>query len=349
MADKRPKGSYTYPNTSDDPDRRDVLRNRWAIESGSELRVREYRATAVRIQEIAEGDGPKGNFDKAHLKAIHGYIFQDVYEWAGHTRNERPIVDGQHVEPIGGLSKGGTSFLPGSRLEIGLDEALKPIRDPQVLRDATPEEFAARAAKVLSELNYVHPFREGNGRAQEAFIFELGRHYGHEVDFAVISRPRMIEASIETTNNPSSTAMNHVLQDAMDPNRREAIRAAFADLEASHERPMQHNVRTARPGEEITGSVLGHDGHAVSLVTEWGIVVAGRADLPERLPDYLEITFTARSDFSRERRGQPDRDVQSQPQPAQPQQQDKNLELKAIEAEIAARRSSERNDDDQGR
>lgn len=83
--------------------------------------MREYRATAVRMQEIAEGDGPQGNFDKAHLKAIHGYIFQDVYEWAGHTRNESPVVEGQRVEPIGGLSKGGTSFLPGSRLEIGLD------------------------------------------------------------------------------------------------------------------------------------------------------------------------------------------------------------------------------------
>lgn len=113
--------------------------------------------------------------------------------------------------------------------------------------------------------------------------------------------------------------------------------------------PMQHNVRTARPGEEITGTVRGHDSHVAGLVTAWGIVVADRADLPTRLPNDLEITFTARSDFSREGRDQPDREVQSQPQPAQPQQQDKNLELKAIEAEIAARRSRERDDDDQGR
>lgn len=101
------------------------------------------------MQEIAEGDGPKGNFDNAHLKAIHGYIFQDVYGWASHTPNESPVVEGQRVEPIGGLSKGGTSFLPGSRIEMGLDEALKPIRDPQALRNATPEEFAERAGKVL--------------------------------------------------------------------------------------------------------------------------------------------------------------------------------------------------------
>ncbi|CDM60383.1 putative cell filamentation protein (plasmid) [Rhizobium favelukesii] len=140
MSDERSKGSYLYPNTSDDPDRIDVLRNKFGIQSNSELSTEEYRATAFRMAEIAEGDGPGGNFDKEHLKAIHGYIFQDVYEWAGHTRNEIPIVDGARVEPIGGLAKGGTSFLHGSRIEFGLDEALKPIRDPEVLRGSTPEQ-----------------------------------------------------------------------------------------------------------------------------------------------------------------------------------------------------------------
>ena len=349
MAEEYPKGSYTYPNLSGDPDRIDVLKNRWGVETLSELRVKEYRATAVRMLEIAEGDGPKGNFDKAHLKAIHGYIFQDVYEWAGHTRNETPVVDGERVEPIGGLSKGGTSFLPGSRIEMGLDEALKPIRDPQALRNATPEQFAERAGQVLAELNYVHPFREGNGRAQEAFIAELGRHYGHEIDFSVISKPRMIDASIETTNNPSSDAMKHVVQDALDSSHREAIRAAFADLKDCGEEPLHHNVRTARAGEEITGTLLGAGDRLMSLVTERGIVVADRADLPERLLDDAEITFSARSDFSRLGREHPAREVQSQPTPAGQPQQDQNPDLKAIQAQLAAQRGRERDDDDHGR
>lgn len=349
MAEERPKGSYTYPNSSDDPDRTDVLRNRWGVETHSELRVKEYRATAVRMLEIAEGDGPRGNFDKAHLKAIHGYIFQDVYEWAGHTRNETPVVDGERVEPIGGLSKGGTSFLPGSRIEMGLDEALKAIRDPQALRTATPEQFAERAGQVLAELNYVHPFREGNGRAQEAFISELGRHYGHEIDFSVISKPRMTDASIATTNDPSSDAMRHVVQDALDPNRREAIRAAFADLKDCGEDPLHHDVRTARAGEEITGTVLGADERLTTLVTEHGIVVADRVDLPERLPDDEEIIFTARSDFSRLGRELPAQEVQSPPTQAGLPQQDQNSDLKAIEAQRAAQRGRERDDDGHGR
>ncbi len=349
MADEQARGSYTYPDVPGDPDRTGVLRNKFSLTTHSDLRTAEYAMTHVRQMQIAEGRGPTGNFDKEHLKAIHGFIFQDVYEWAGHTRNESPIVDGQPVEPIGGLSKGGTSFLPGSRIEMGLDEALKPIRDTQVLRNATPEEFAARAAKVLSELNYVHPFRDGNGRAQEAFVSELGRHYGHEVDFTVISKPRMIEVSIETTNDPSSPAMKHLLEDAIDPNRREALRAAFADLEELGEKPFEHNIRTARAGEEITGQVLGHDNRVASLVTEQGVVVADRADLPEKLPDDEEVTFTARSDFSRATSEQPTQAAQSQPLPATQPQQDDNSELKAIEAKMAAKRSRERDDDDRGR
>ncbi|TIS88473.1 Fic family protein [Mesorhizobium sp.] len=345
-SDDIPKGSYFYPNTSDDPDRTDVLRNKFGIRSHSELRTEEYRATAFRMAEIAEGDGPQGRFDKEHLKAVHGHIFQDVYEWAGHTRNESPIVDGERMEPIGGLSKGGTSFLPGSRIDMGLDEALKPIRDPEVLRASTQEQFAERAGQVIADLNYVHPFREGNGRAQEAFIAELGREYGHDVDFTVITKPRMIEASIETTNDPSSPAMKHVVEDAIDPNRREAIRAAFSDLEQRGENPYEHNIRAARPGEEITGQVLGHDDRVASLVTDAGVVAVDRADLPERLPDdEAEIAFIASSDFSRLGRDQ--QDIQAQPQPEQSEAppQHSSAALKAIEADMAAQRARERDDD----
>ncbi|RWG53919.1 MAG: cell filamentation protein Fic, partial [Mesorhizobium sp.] len=258
MADDS-SGSYTYPNTSDDPDRQDVLRNKFDIRSNSELRKAEYRVTAHRITEIAAGHGPTGNFDQTHLKAIHAHIFQDVYEWAGHTRNERPFVDGQRVEPIGAMRKGGTEFLHGSRLQMGLDEAFKPIRNPDELRGVTPEQFAERAGRVLAELNFVHPFREGNGRTQETFIAELGRRYGHEVDFALISKPRMIEASIETTANPASPAMQHLVDDATHPNRAEAMRAAFRELSAQGENPLQHDVRTARAGERVVGQVIGHD------------------------------------------------------------------------------------------
>lgn len=358
MAKENPERSYTYPNTSDDPDRQNVLRNKFGIESRKELREAEYEATGYRQFEILNGQGPKGNFDAAHLKAIHGHIFQDVYEWAGHTRNESPVVDGARVDPIGNMGKGGSQFLHGARIEMGLDEALKPISDPATMRNATREEFVERAAKTFSELNYVHPFREGNGRTQETFISELGRHYGHELDMSVITKTRMVEASIATHNDPSSPAMKHVIEDAVDPNRREALRGAINDLKEVGEQPFEHYVRTARQGEQIEGQVFGHDDRVATLVTEKGIIAVDRADLPERMPsDEEEVKFTARSNFQtlgREDQGQENQSQNETPRAeqkaeAQPQNKNENAELKAIEAEQAANRQQQRDSGDRDR
>jgi len=213
-------------------------------------------------------------------------------------RDARPVVDGLPVETIGVISKGETSFLHGSRLAMGLAEALRPLQKLDGLKGLSGADFAGVAARVLSELNYVHPFREGNGRTQEAFIAELGRHAGHYVDFTVITRPRMIEASITTTKNPDHPAMWELMEDAVDPARVAALKAAFGHLRAHGEDPYVHDIRTARPGESFTGVILGIDPQGVSLVTAGGIAVVAYADLRARQvsPDE-EITVTARTAF----------------------------------------------------
>lgn len=57
-------------------------------------------------------------------------------------RDERPIVDGLPMEPIGKLTKGGARSLPGLRVAMGLHEALRQISDADALKRSTPAEFA---------------------------------------------------------------------------------------------------------------------------------------------------------------------------------------------------------------
>lgn len=159
----------------------------------------------------------------------------------------------------------------------------------------------------------MHPFKEGNGRAQEAFIWELGRHYGHEIDFSLITKPRMIEASIETTNEPSSPSMKHAIEDAMNPGRREVLRSAFEDLREVGEEPLQHHVRTARAGEEITGTVLGHDNRVAGLVTDQRDCRRRSHGFDGESAGRRGNYLTARSDFSRVRREQSAQVAQSHP------------------------------------
>ena len=94
MHDSRSRQFLHLSEHDERPDKRDVLRNLLEITSNSQLKDAEFRLTHIRMTEIDQGHGPQGDFDKKHLKAIHQHIFQDVYEWAGHMRNERPFVDG---------------------------------------------------------------------------------------------------------------------------------------------------------------------------------------------------------------------------------------------------------------
>jgi|GEM_PF-3662338 len=92
LANEQLKSSCAYLDVPGDPGHTGVSRNKLNLTAHSKLRPAEYALTNIRLIEITEERGPSGNFDKAHRKAIHDYIFQDFYEWAGHTRNESPSL-----------------------------------------------------------------------------------------------------------------------------------------------------------------------------------------------------------------------------------------------------------------
>ena len=63
------------------------------------------------------------------------------------------------------------------------------------MKDASKDEVPLRLSYYLSEINVLHPFREGNGRAQRLFIEYLAENAGYSVDFSQVTDKQMIEAS----------------------------------------------------------------------------------------------------------------------------------------------------------
>jgi cell filamentation protein len=158
-----------------------VLKNLRGLTDPELLQRFEARRTHRRIAESI--DTPvAGKFDVAHLKAIHRYIFQDVYEWAGQFRTVN-------------ISKGGHLFGLAAFLEPALQQILEKLAAGNYLVDLNAASFAGRAAYFLGELNAAHPFREGNGRTQREFIREVGLQAGHYVDWRATTREEMTEAS----------------------------------------------------------------------------------------------------------------------------------------------------------
>lgn len=191
---------YVYPGTS-------VLRNLRDIRDAELLNEFEAEATARRLRQL-EHEPIQGKFDTRHLQAVHHHIFQDVFEWAGDFRTVN-------------ISKSGDPFAFHEHIVSSLDKVSAELKLEWHLAGADLERFASRCTYYLGEINAVHPFREGNGRAQREFIRELGVRNDLLIDWKQISREEMIEASRQSLR-VDNAGLEQVLKKGLDnePNKR---------------------------------------------------------------------------------------------------------------------------------
>lgn len=167
---------YCYPDS-------DVLINKMDIKDQAKLEEAERRLTMFRMSDLL--DTPvRGEFDLNHLRAIHRYLFQDLYFWAGEIRT----VD---------ISKSAV-FCKARFIECQAEELFGRLRRENDLAGLEKDQLIRRLAYYFSEINALHPFREGNGRTQREFIRELALKRGYVIRFARISRDEMMEASRES-------------------------------------------------------------------------------------------------------------------------------------------------------
>lgn len=149
-----------------DPDT-GVLRNLLGATTAEKLEQAEAALTANRTR-MLRVEPLAGNFDLKHLQKIHGYLFQDVYDWAGQLRKSD-------------ITKNTSRFANWLSIESYMAGVSANIADKDHLLGLSPEQFAEQAAHVMAEVNAVHPFREGNGRAQREFINHLAVNAGYLV------------------------------------------------------------------------------------------------------------------------------------------------------------------------
>ena len=71
----------------------------------------------------------------------------------------------------------------------------RELHDEDCLRGLSRDAFAGRLAYYLGEVNALHPFREGNGRAQRAFFAQLARSTGFTLAWQHLDAARNVEAS----------------------------------------------------------------------------------------------------------------------------------------------------------
>lgn len=125
-----------------------TLQNKLGLTSSADLAREEERISKKKALELFES----GMLDKLEagkfsaLKAIHRYLFEDIYDFAGELRTVN-------------IAKGSFRFVPLMYLEAALENIDKM---PQTTFDEIVGKYV--------EMNIAHPFREGNGRSTRIWL-----------------------------------------------------------------------------------------------------------------------------------------------------------------------------------
>lgn len=168
-------GSFDFVDPYVDP-ATGLLKNLLSLRVAASLDAAEADLVAIRRAEL-ERSWPEPTGDLRELRAIHWFLFQDVYGWAGELRT---VDIAKNVEGSG-------FFVPVSMIERAAGFVAQELAADDFLIGLEREAFVARLAHHYDQLNYVHPFREGNGRAQRAFWERITHAAGWHLDWTGVT------------------------------------------------------------------------------------------------------------------------------------------------------------------
>ena len=171
-----PISANCYPGTT-------ILINKFDIRDEEKLSEIESVISSARYAEWL--NAPQATtFDFDHYKAIHRFLFSDLYDWAGEVRTVN-------------ISKKGTQFTPAENIEHQAELIFKRLKELNYFKGLSHGEFVEEIVDFYCITNALHPFREGNGRTQRAFLTQLIRNAGYEINFADMDPELLMIATIQ--------------------------------------------------------------------------------------------------------------------------------------------------------
>lgn len=131
---------YTYKGS-------EVLKNKLNIKNEKKLKKYETEMVAFKLTTIQDAK-IKRSFDENHLKQIHKHLFGDVYDFAGEYRREN-------------ITKENFRFSEYCYIESNVKQILAKIKLEE-LKKVSFDELIVFISQIMTDLNVLHPFREGN-------------------------------------------------------------------------------------------------------------------------------------------------------------------------------------------
>ena len=159
-----------------------ILKNRFGLTSAVDLDRVERLQTANRSLEPI----PRGSFDLVHLRTVE-------------------------------ISKGSQQFQFRQYIQTGMADVHRRLVRMRFLKGLPALAFAEQAAIIIGDVNYIHPFREGNDRTQLQYLKQLTDQAGHRLNLAQIEGRWCVAASQSSHSadcRPTADAIAEAMKNA---------------------------------------------------------------------------------------------------------------------------------------
>ncbi|MBM7609284.1 cell filamentation protein [Lysinibacillus composti] len=161
--------------------------NKLGLTNNRDLEEAEAFVFFIRAIQVEQGSYLLSSFTLEDFKNLHEHLFQDIYPFAGQFRNVQ-------------LVKGNTRFCQHQFIETNAQVLFDELQNEEDWKSL--DEASERLAYFKTELNMLHPFREGNGRTIRIFIQKYALMKNIKWDITLIDRDLYLEAMIHSKTNP---------------------------------------------------------------------------------------------------------------------------------------------------
>lgn len=164
---------YNYEGT-------DVIKNKLDIRDAKLLKEYETGIVGLKLTSLMKNKKVYP-FTEEGLKRIHKYLFDEVYDFAGEYRLEN-------------ILKENFRFSEYEFIEENISQIIKKI-DIEKMKKMDFDALCKTLSEIMTDLNVLHPFREGNGRTIREFIREMAYVCGYDVNFSNVDYELILDVS----------------------------------------------------------------------------------------------------------------------------------------------------------
>lgn len=185
-----------------------VLKNKLHIHDPKELEKKEYELSARNALFLLQKK-PQIN-DIGDLKKVHQFLFGELYDWAGKYRP-------------GNFNKNGYEFFDHTRFDFAEKDINNMLHKHPAGKPLANKDYA----ELLDAINFMHPFREGNGRSCKVFLSAYAANHGQVIDY-----PRRNKEMIEAQNEANVDKIAKLIKVENTPSRNRAFQVLASQQSA---------------------------------------------------------------------------------------------------------------------